>query len=151
MKSQATDYDFKDVFFSCIPILNVTNTTALSGTIRCHASELYDQEAHSLKDLIAEDLTKEKWIRRAQRMVIHPDFDNEEKTAYIGLRKIGKCSGKHDQVVTMLATKLMSQAPADYPVQMTVVSSDQSISTKPSPWMVYRNGKLVESPLTICQ
>jgi len=147
MIPQATDDDFKDVFFSCIPILNVTSNNELNSSIRRHASELYDQETHTLKGLIAHDLSKENWIRRAQRMVILPDFDEEEKRVYISLRKLGKCSDKHEQVITMLATKLMSQAPADYPVSMTVVSSDNSLSTNPSPWMVYRNGQLVETDL----
>ena len=150
MTSQAADSDFKDVFFSCIPISNVTTNAELCTTIRHHASELYEHDSRTLKELITEDLTKENWIRRAQRMVIHPDFDKEEKRAYISLRKIGTCSDKHEQVLTMLATKLMSHAPADYPLQKTVVSSNKSLSTKPSPWMVYRDGKLVESPLTVC-
>lgn len=147
MISRATDNDFKDVFFSCIPILNVASNTELKSSIRHHASELYDQNGHSLKELIAQDLSKENWIRRAQRMVIHPDFDKKEKRAYISLRKLGKCSDKHEEILTMLATKLMSQAPADYPVSMTVVSSNKSLSTMPSPWMIYRNGQLVETDL----
>ena len=44
----------------------------------------------------------------------------------------------------MLATRLMAQAPTDYPVLMSVVSSNRLV-TNPSTWMVYRNGQLVES------
>ena len=144
MISRSTYSDFKDVFFSCIPILNVTSDAELNSSIRRHASELYEQESCSLKELIAQDLTKENWIRRAQRMVIHPEFDEEATTAYISLRKVAKCSDTHEEVLTLLATKLMAQAPTDYPVQMTVVSSDKSLSN-PNTWMVYRNGQLVES------
>lgn len=144
MISQATDYDFKDVSFPCIPILNVTSGSELSSVIRHHASELFGQESSTLKRLIAQDLTQESWIDCAEQMVQYPEFDKKEQRAYICLKMLGQCSDDHEQVLTLLATKLMAQAPTDYPVQKTVVSSDESLSN-PNTWMVYRNGQLVES------
>lgn len=140
----STESDCKDVFYHCIPILNAINSRELNGKLRHLASELYDEETSRLKQILGSDLTKESWIRRAQRMARHPDYDQDEGNTYICIRATGRCSGRHDEVVDLLATKLMSQAPETYPTRKTVISSDKSLSSKTFPDLFYKDGRLVE-------
>ena len=138
--------DFKDVFYHCIPILNAPSKKEVSSKIRLLAAELYDEQTTHLQSILDSDsLTKESWIRRAQRLVINPDYDHQQKTAYISIRKCGSCSGRHEEMLDLLATKLMSRAPKNYPVQKTVVSSEKADHSKPSPWFIYQDGKLTET------
>lgn len=135
--------DYKDVFYHCIPILDTRTPKHFNAKIRCYASELFDELPAHLRSLLSNNsLTKENWIRRAQRMVIHPDFDRKEKTTYISLRKSGKCSDSHEEVLDLLAARLLSKAPKNYPVQKTVVSSETTDYSKPSPWFIYKDGHL---------
>jgi hypothetical protein len=144
--NSSTQDDFKDVFYHCVPILNAASSKELSSKLRQYASELYDENPSRLQFMVGgNSLTKEKWIRRAQRMVIHPDYDHKEQTTYISIRQCGKCSDRHDEVVDLLAAKLMSKAPKNYPVQKTVVSSEKTDHSKPSPWFIYQDGQLVET------
>ena len=72
--------DFKDVFYHCIPILNAPSKKEVSSKIRLLASELYDEQTTHLQSILDSDsLTKESWIRRAQRLVINPDYDHQQK------------------------------------------------------------------------
>ncbi len=72
-------------------------------------------------------------------MAIHPDYDREKRTTYISIRKCGECSGRHDEVVDLLATKLMSRAPRNYRVQKTVVSSVKTDHSQLCPWFIYQD------------
>jgi hypothetical protein len=145
MKTSKYD-DFKDVFYHCIPIPNTLTKRELSSKIRLLAAELYDDESSRLQTMVnSNSLTKESWIRRAQRLVILPDYDHKEKTTYISIRKCGSCSGNHEELLDLFATKLMSNAPKNYPVQKTVVSSEDADHSKPSPWFIYQDGKLTET------
>ena len=135
--------DYKDIFYHCIPILNTQTSKELSAKLRQFASELYDEKSSALKSLVSNSLTKENWVRQVQRMVINPDYDSDENTYYISLFKKGSCSGNHDEVVTLLATKLMSKAPDNHEVQRTLISSERTFSTDSIPWLTYKDGELV--------
>ena len=76
-------------------------------------------------------------------MVINPNYDSDENTFYISLFKQGSCSGKHDEVVALLAAKLMSKARVNHPIQRTVISSDRTCSTANTPWLTYEGGELM--------
>ena len=137
------DQGYKDIFYHCIPVLNAKTSKELSAKVRQYASELYDEKSSDLKSLASNLLTKESWLRQSQKMVINPNYDSDENTFYISLFKQGSCSGKHGEVVTLLAAKLMSKAPVNHPIQRTVISSDRTCSTANTPWLTYEDGDLV--------
>jgi hypothetical protein len=140
---------YKDIFYHCIPILNTQTPKELGSKLSQYAAELYEEQSVKLRSILGESLSKDNWIRRAQRMVINSDYDSDENTFYISLFKKGICSSNHDKVVTLLAAKLMSKAPMNHPIQRTVISSDRTFSADSIPWLTYKDGELVAAnPLT---
>ena len=139
MKTNSANDSFKDVFYSCIPIIGPKSQSELNRAIRYFANELYDDKRPEIESALGTTLSKEAWIKRAQRMVIRPDY--ADGNAYISIRALGAIEGTHEQVVDLLATKLMSKAPEGTKTPKVVVSSDPEENAKPSVWFEFRDGK----------
>jgi hypothetical protein len=141
MKTNSANDSFKDVFYSCIPVIGPKSQSELNRAIRYFANELYDDKRPEIESALGTTLSKEAWIKRAQRMVIRPDY--ADGNAYISIRALGALEGTHEQVVDLLAAKLMSKAPEGTKTPKVVVSSDPAENAKPSVWFAFRDGKLI--------
>ena len=141
MKKNSANDSFKDVFYSCIPVVGPEIKSGLNLKIRQFATELYNEKREDIEHLLGEKVNKETWIKRAQRMVIRPDY--ADGNAYISIRALGALEGTHEQVVDLLATKLLSNAPEGTKTPKVVVSSDPAENAKPSVWFTFREGKLI--------
>ena len=65
-------------------------------------------------------------------------------SAYVSVKAIGPTSERHAELVDLLATHLMSNAPQGSFTQRMSISSDPSLCSETFPWLIYQNGRLVD-------
>jgi hypothetical protein len=148
MKTYLTSAGYKDVFYSCIPVVGPSSESELNRTIRILASELYAEKRAEIESLLGTSVSKEAWIKRAQRMTINPDYDEDDGIAYITISKTGRPDEMHDEICSLLATKLMSQAPKGAFFSKAIISSDKSNprNTSGVVWLEYQCNCLAPHP-----
>jgi hypothetical protein len=139
---EAADDNFLDVYYSCIPIPSISGERDLTRAINSAASELYETSYRQIAEAVGRGISKQAWIKRAQRMIKHVEYD--AGSAYVAVKAIGPTSERHAELVDLLATHLMSKAPQGSFTQRMSISSDPSLCSVTFPWLIYQNGQLID-------
>ena len=124
MKTNSTDKSLESVIYSLIRVTDCDSKSDLNLKVGQFATELYDEKRQELESALGLTLSKEAWIKLAQRMTFLDEcYDG---LAYVSICAKGILERNHEQVVDLLAIKLMSKAPDGTKALKVVTPKDES-------------------------
>ena len=124
MKTNSSNNSVANLIYGWIPVIGCDGKSDLNLKVGQFATELYEEKRQELESALGLTLSKEAWIKRAQRMTFLDEcYDG---LAYVSICAKGILERNHEQVVDLLAIKLMSKAPDGTKALKVVAPKDES-------------------------
>jgi len=124
MKTKSSANSVDDFVYSFIRVIGCDSKQDLNLIVGQFATELYDENRQVLESSLGPAITKETWIKLAQRMTFLEECSGG--LAFVSIYAKGVLEGNQEEVVDLLAIKLMSKAPKGTKALKVVTPKDES-------------------------